>query len=98
MSTTEKIAYKVVCIDDSSPFEFQVLDDVNRSTLNEVCERIAENGKKFESLAVDLIKLMESALPFEVVREREFAPIKNKTGVDSVESAQELLRKNGVEL
>ena len=57
-----------------------------------------ENGKKFESLAVDLIKLMESALPFEVVREREFAPIKNKTGVDSVESAQELLRKNGVEL
>jgi UDP-N-acetylglucosamine/UDP-N-acetylgalactosamine diphosphorylase len=57
-----------------------------------------ENGKKFESLAVDLVKLTGSVLPFEVVREREFAPIKNKTGVDSVESARELLKLNGVEL
>ena len=57
-----------------------------------------ENGKKFEMLAVDLIKLMGSALPFEVVREKEFAPIKNKTGVDSVESARALLQQNGVEL
>ena len=55
-----------------------------------------ENGKKFEALAVDLIKLMGSVLPFEVVREKEFAPIKNKTGVDSVESARELLKLNGV--
>ena len=45
-----------------------------------------------------MIKLMGNVLPFEVIREREFAPIKNKTGVDSVESARELLRKNGVEL
>ncbi len=57
-----------------------------------------ENGKKFETLAVDLIKPMDSVLPFEVVREKEFAPIKNKTGVDSVESARELLKQNGVEL
>ena len=57
-----------------------------------------ENGKKFEALAVDLIKLMGSVLPYEVVREKEFAPIKNKTGVDSVESARELLKLNGVEL
>lgn len=57
-----------------------------------------ENGKKFETLAVDLIKPMGSVLPFEVVREKEFAPIKNKTGMDSVESARELLKGNGVEL
>ncbi len=57
-----------------------------------------ENGKKFETLAVDLVKLTGSVLPFEVVREKEFAPIKNKTGVDSVESARELLKLNGVEL
>ncbi len=57
-----------------------------------------ENGKKFESLAVDLVKLMGSVLPYEVVREREFAPIKNKTGVDSVEAARELLKLNGVTL
>lgn len=57
-----------------------------------------ENGRKFETLAVDLIKPMESVLPFEVVREKEFAPIKNKTGVDSAETARELLKKNGVTL
>ena len=57
-----------------------------------------ENGKKFEMLAVDLIKPMGSVLPFEVVREKEFAPIKNKTGIDSVESARELLKLNGVKL
>ncbi len=57
-----------------------------------------ENGKKFETLVVDLVKPMGSVLPFEVVREKEFAPIKNKTGVDSVESARELLKGNGVEL
>ncbi len=57
-----------------------------------------ENGKKFETLVVDLVKPMGSVLPFEIVREKEFAPIKNKTGVDSVESARELLKANGVEL
>lgn len=57
-----------------------------------------ENGRKFETLAVDLVKLMGSVLPYEVVREKEFAPIKNKTGKDSVESARELLKLNGVEL
>lgn len=56
------------------------------------------NGYKFETLVLDMIHLLDSCLPFEVVRNREFAPIKNKTGVDSVESARELLKQNGVEL
>lgn len=58
----------------------------------------AENGYKFETLILDMIRLMDTCLPFEVVREREFAPIKNRTGVDSVESARKLLEKNGVKL
>jgi UDP-N-acetylglucosamine/UDP-N-acetylgalactosamine diphosphorylase len=45
-----------------------------------------------------MIHQMDSCLPFEVVRNKEFAPIKNKTGVDSVESARELLKQNGVTL
>ena len=56
------------------------------------------NGYKFENLILDMIHQMESCLPYEVVREKEFAPIKNKTGIDSVESARELLRLNGVQL
>lgn len=58
----------------------------------------APNGYKFELLVLDMIHLLDDCLSFEVVREREFAPIKNKTGVDSVESARELLMKNGVAL
>lgn len=56
------------------------------------------NGYKFELLVLDMIHLLDNCLSFEVVRDYEFAPIKNKTGVDSVESAQVLLKKNGVEL
>jgi len=56
------------------------------------------NGYKFEQLVLDMIHDMETCLPYEVVREKEFAPIKNKEGVDSVESARALLEKNGVTL
>ena len=56
------------------------------------------NGYKFETLVVDMIRMMDNNLPFEVVREREFAPIKNLHGVDSLDSARELLQKNGIEL
>ncbi len=56
------------------------------------------NGYKFETLVLDMIRLMDSCLSYEVVREREFAPIKNRTGIDSLESARELLKKNGVSL
>jgi UDP-N-acetylglucosamine/UDP-N-acetylgalactosamine diphosphorylase len=56
------------------------------------------NGYKFETLAVDLIKMMGSCLAVEIDRSKEFAPVKNKTGVDSVESARALLQQNGVKL
>ncbi len=56
------------------------------------------NGYKFEYLVLDMIKLMENCLAVEVVREREFAPVKNRTGVDSVDTARALLVKNGVKL
>lgn len=56
------------------------------------------NGYKYENLVLDMIHMMSGCLPFEVVREKEFAPIKNLTGVDSVESARALLEKNGVTL
>ena len=58
----------------------------------------APNGLKFERLTVDLIHLLDSCLPYEIVRNYEFAPVKNPTGVDSVESARELLELNGVKL
>ena len=42
--------------------------------------------------------MQDSCLAFEVDRSREFAPVKNATGVDSVETAQALLEQNGVTL
>ena len=57
-----------------------------------------QNAHKFEILCVDLVEHSRSCLPFEVIREKEFAPIKNKTGVDSVETAQALLELNGYKL
>ena len=71
------------------------------SYLNENGEPVqpeSPNGYKFESLVLDMIHRLDSCLPFEVVREKEFAPIKNKTGVESVETARALLEKNGVML
>ena len=56
------------------------------------------NGYKFELLVLDLIHLMRDCLSYEVDREREFAPVKNLTGIDSVESARKLLEKNGVSI
>ena len=56
------------------------------------------NGYKFETLILDMVHMMDSNLPYEVIREREFAPVKNLHGVDSVDSARELLEKNGVTL
>ncbi|MCR4584731.1 MAG: UDPGP type 1 family protein [Lachnospiraceae bacterium] len=69
--------------------------------INEAGEHVKPdkpNGYKFEMLILDMIHLVKNCLPYEVVRNREFAPIKNKTGVDSIESAKALLKENGVTL
>lgn len=58
----------------------------------------SENAYKFETLILDMVRLSGSCLPFEVEREREFAPVKNLNGVDSVDTARVLLQKNGVDL
>ena len=64
---------------------------------NELIKPDAPNGYKFETLVLDMVEMMDDCLPYEVVREHEFAPIKNKTGQDSLESARELLKVNGIE-
>ena len=69
--------------------------------VNEAGEKVSPtepNGYKFELLVLDMIHMMDNNLAFEVDRNYEFAPIKNLHGVDSVDSARELLQKNGVVL
>lgn len=56
------------------------------------------NGYKYETLVLDMIHQVDNCLPYEVDRSKEFAPIKNATGIDSVETARELCKKNGINL
>jgi len=56
------------------------------------------NGYKFETLVLDMVHMMEDCLPYEVDRTKEFAPIKNLHGVDSLDSARELMKGCGIEL
>ena len=56
------------------------------------------NAYKFETLVLDMVKLQDNCLAYEVDRSKEFAPVKNKNGVDSVDTARDLLRLNGIEL
>lgn len=56
------------------------------------------NGYKFETLVLDMVHMQESCLAYEVIRNKEFAPVKNAVGTDSVDSARLLLKENGVEL
>ena len=62
------------------------------------CKPGTPNAYKFETLILDMVYMMDDCLSFEVDREKEFAPVKNATGTDSVESARELLQKNGIEI
>ncbi|HPI13292.1 MAG TPA: UDPGP type 1 family protein [Spirochaetota bacterium] len=49
------------------------------------------DGYKFEKFVFDALPLTERNIVLETKREEEFAPIKNPSGVDSVESAQGLM-------
>ena len=51
------------------------------------------NSYKFESFIFDSFNNLDDMLIFRVKREEEFAPVKNKEGIDSVETAIELYNK-----
>lgn len=74
----------------------KVKKNVKRYYKNGRYEESSElNAYKYETLALDLIHMMDSCLAFEIEREKEFAPIKNKEGKDLLDTARELLQMNG---
>ncbi len=56
------------------------------------------NAWKFEYFILDMVHELGSCLPYEVERNCEFAPIKNLHGKDSVDSARQLCKSNGIAL
>ena len=57
------------------------------------------NAYKLEYFIFDILEAFDEVLSLECIREDEFAPIKNKEGVDSLDSARALLvKKTGIVL
>ena len=44
----EDFAFKLVCIDDSSPMEFMILDDVNKGNLNEIHSYLEDKINEYD--------------------------------------------------
>ncbi|MDY4787773.1 MAG: UTP--glucose-1-phosphate uridylyltransferase [Bacilli bacterium] len=86
-------------------FNIKVLDDHLNDNLHEyhVIKEVKVDGeikklKKVETLILDMISFFDSVCIYEVRRNKEFAPIKNKEGIDSLETSRALLLENGIEL
>lgn len=66
--------------------------------LDENGNSVKKEVYKFETLVLDMIHMQKSCLSYEVERNHEFAPVKNAEGVDSVDTARNLLIENGIEI
>lgn len=51
----EKQFFKLVCVDENNPFEYEVLEDVNKGTLEEVHSYVKQNIHKHKSAKWTLI-------------------------------------------
>jgi UDP-N-acetylglucosamine/UDP-N-acetylgalactosamine diphosphorylase len=59
-------------------------------TLDETGRPLEINGIKYEGFVFDALPLTTSSVTLEVRREDEFAPVKNATGEDSLESSKQM--------
>ncbi len=57
---------------------------------NEV-DPVEPNGIKLESFVFDALPLASKSIILETKRSEEFAPVKNRTGIDSAETAREMM-------
>ncbi len=56
------------------------------------------NAYKFETLILDMVYMMDNSLPFEVDREKKFAPVKNAQVQIRLKQREALLEENGIEI
>ena len=61
----------------------------------ELVEPTEPNGVKLESFVFDALPLASKSIILETLRSEEFAPVKNATGIDSAESAREMMVARG---
>ena len=89
-SSNGKVLYNICQQENERSYNIEEAGELQKPT--------SPNGYKFETLVLDMVHMMKDCLSYEIDRNKEFAPIKNLEGVDSLVSARELLRENGVEL
>jgi UDP-N-acetylglucosamine/UDP-N-acetylgalactosamine diphosphorylase len=80
------------------PFHYAKKNISHFNYKGEMTKNTCLNGYKIETLILDLITHFKECLPFEIERESEFSPLKNKDGNDSIETARRSLQKKGYEI
>ncbi len=60
-----------------------------------LAEPTEPNGIKLESFVFDALPLASKSIILETLRSEEFSPVKNATGIDSAESAREMIVARG---
>ncbi len=80
--STEKLPYHIA-------FKKANYKDKN----GKIIEATEPNAYKFEAFLFDIFSAVPDMLVFRVKREEEFAPVKNKEGKDSPETARQLYKK-----
>lgn len=74
-------------------FNISAIEEISKHELTYHCA-IKNNACKFECFIFDGFEYLDNMAIMRVKREEEFAPIKNKTGVDSPETAKEIYERN----
>ena len=88
---------KALDIIDSRPLPYHTA--VKKCEYKDEKENVVQEPVyKFEKFIFDGFVFFDDMTLLRVEREKEFAPIKNLHGVDSVDSARALLDKNGITL
>lgn len=87
-----------IMLDKISELPFYVAKKKNRVFNYKKMQYESILTNKYETILVDMIEYSNNTTVYVIEREREFAPIKNLSGIDSVESALELLELNHIEV
>jgi len=81
-------------MDVKLPYHFahKVIPSVNE--LGQTIRSIEPNGYKLEKFYFDIFQYAENMSVLQVIRENEFAPVKNRIGLDSIETARKMILQN----
>lgn len=89
-----RLSFLEKVMDVHLPYHFaqKVIPSINEN--GQAIKTNEPNGYKLERFYFDIFQYAESMSVLQVIREDEFAPVKNRYGVDSLESARKMFLQN----